>query len=94
MINPVLARALRKSTIPVDYEVFAPYTCGRLAALISLRQPTARAAPVRIIGRSVPLPVALGGDDYAFVPPAAPSSSTDRLSISFLLNPLDYPPCG
>ena len=34
-------------------------------------------------GRSVQLPVALGGDAYAFVPPAAPSSSTDRLSISF-----------
>jgi hypothetical protein len=33
--------------------------------------------------RSVPLPVVLGGDDYAFVPPAAPSSGTDRLSISF-----------
>lgn len=32
-------------------------------------------------GRSVPLPVALGGDDYAFVPPAAPSSRTDRLCI-------------
>ena len=32
-------------------------------------------------GRSVPLPVALGGDDYAFVPPAAPSSRTDRLCM-------------
>ena len=31
--------------------------------------------------RSVPLPVALGGNDYAFVPPDAPSSRTDRLSI-------------
>lgn len=35
-------------------------------------------------GRSVPLPVALGGDDYAFVPPAAPSSRTDRLRISVI----------
>jgi hypothetical protein len=45
-------------------------------------------------GRSVPLPVALGGDDYAFVPPAAPSSSTDRLSTSLSLNPLDHPAYG
>jgi len=44
--------------------------------------------------RSVPLPVALGGDDYAFVPPAAPSSRTGRLSILFSLNPLDHPPYG
>jgi hypothetical protein len=44
--------------------------------------------------RSVPLPVALGGNDYAFVPPAAPSSSTDRLSILFSLNSLDHPPYG
>jgi hypothetical protein len=43
--------------------------------------------------RSVPLPVALGGDDYASAPPAAPSSSTDRLSISLSLNPLDLK-CG
>jgi hypothetical protein len=42
----------------------------------------------------VPLPVALGGDGYASVPPAAPSSSTDRLSISFSLNPPDHPPYG
>jgi hypothetical protein len=33
----------------------------------------------------VPLPVALGGNDYAFVPPAAPSSSTDRLVSAYLL---------
>jgi len=32
-------------------------------------------------GRSVPLSVALGGDDYAFVPPAAPVSRTDRFFI-------------
>ncbi len=38
--------------------------------------------------RSVPLPVALGGNDYAFVPPAAPFSSTDRLSILLSLNSL------
>jgi len=55
--------------------------CVRLTALISLPQPNARAATVWIIGRSVPLPVAPGGDDYAFVPPAAPSSRTDRLCI-------------
>lgn len=36
-------------------------------------------------GRSVPLPVALGGDDYAFVPPAAPSSRTDRLCMLVVL---------
>jgi len=36
------------------------------------------------------LPVALGGDHYAFVP----SSSTDRPSISISLNPLDHPPYG
>jgi hypothetical protein len=30
--------------------------------------------------RSVPCPVALGEDDYAFVPPAAPSTGTDRFS--------------
>jgi hypothetical protein len=35
-------------------------------------------------GRSVPLPVALGRDDYTFVSPAAPSNSTDHLMISFL----------
>jgi hypothetical protein len=28
--------------------------------------------------RSVLLPVALAGDDYAFAPSAAPSSNTDR----------------
>jgi len=39
---------------------------------------------------SVPLSVALGGDDYASVPP----SSTDRLSISHSPNPLDHPPYG
>jgi hypothetical protein len=44
--------------------------------------------------RSVPPSVALGGNDYAFAPPAAPSSSTDRLSILFSLNPLDHPPFG
>jgi hypothetical protein len=30
--------------------------------------------------RSVPSSVALGEDDYAFVPPAAPSTGTDRFS--------------
>jgi hypothetical protein len=65
----------------VDYAHFAPPT-----------QRTRRAGLVHV--RSVPLPVALGGDDYAFVPPAAPSSRTDRLSIFFLLNPLDHPPYG
>ena len=39
-------------------------------------------APQRLEhGRSVPLAVALGGNDYAFVPPAAPSSRTARLFI-------------
>jgi len=32
-----------------------------------------------IMGGSVPLSVALGGNDYAFVPPATPDSNTDRL---------------
>jgi hypothetical protein len=32
-------------------------------------------------GRSVPLSVALGGNNYAFVPPAAPSSHTARFFI-------------
>jgi hypothetical protein len=31
------------------------------------------------MGGSVPLSVALGGNDYAFVPPATPDSNTDRL---------------
>ena len=58
--------------------------CGRLAVLISLRQPPH--APRRLDrGRSVPLPVALGGDDYAFVPPAVPFSGTDRLCMLFVL---------
>jgi hypothetical protein len=43
---------------------------------------------------SVPLPIELGGDDYASVPPAALSSRTDRLSISLSLNPLDNLACG
>jgi len=33
----------------------------------------------------VPLSVALGGDDYAFVPPAAPDSNTDRFFILCVL---------
>jgi hypothetical protein len=55
-------------------------------------QRTRRDGSVHI--RSVPLPVAPGGDYYAFVPPAAPSSSTDRFSILFSLNSLDHPPYG
>jgi len=39
----------------------------------------------------VPLAVALGRDGYASVPPAAPSSSTDRLSTSLSLNLLENP---
>jgi len=65
----------------VDYAHFAPPT-----------QRTRRDGLVHC--RSVPLPVALGGNDYAFVPPAAPSSSTDHLSILFSLNSLDHPPYG
>jgi hypothetical protein len=65
--------------------------CVRLTALTSLRQPNARAATVCFMGRSVPPPVARGGDDYTLVPPAAPASSTDRLSISFSLNPPAHP---
>lgn len=52
--------------------------CGRLTPLISLRQSTAHATKVVVYWRSVRLPVACGGDDYAFVPSAAPSSRTDR----------------
>ena len=55
--------------------------CGWLRSLRSANPRTRRDGLVH--GRSVPLPVALDGDDYALVPPAAPSSSTDRLSISF-----------
>jgi len=36
-------------------------------------------------GQSVPLPVALGGDAYTFVPPAAPSSRTEHLCILVIL---------
>ena len=32
--------------------------------------------------RSVPAPVAVGGDDHSSVPPAAPSAGTDRFSTS------------
>lgn len=52
--------------------------CGRLAAFISLLQPTARAADGLDHGWYVPLPIALDEDDYSFAPSAAPSSHTDH----------------
>jgi len=36
----------------------------------------------RVHRRSVPAPVAVGGDDHSSVPPAAPSTGTDRFSRS------------
>jgi hypothetical protein len=50
-----------------------------MAPLNSLRQSTARAATVIVHLTVRAIPGALGGDDYAFVPAALPSSRTDRL---------------
>ena len=57
--------------------------CRRLTPLIAPRQPTARAATDWYYWRSVRLPVACGGDDYAFVPPplrpAAPTAFAETI---------------
>src|ERR1700687_300863 len=55
--------------------------CGQLTSLITLRQFTAHAATDYFHRRSVRFPVAVGGDNYAFVPPVAPSNRTDRFQF-------------
>jgi hypothetical protein len=56
--------------------------CGRLTALISLRQSTAHAATDCSHRRSVRFLVAPDGANYTFVPPVAPFNRTDGLSNS------------
>ena len=63
----------------------SPLTSGsprwpvRVAGLHSfVPPPPARTATAMLHLRSEPSSVALGEDDYAFVPPAAPSTGTDR----------------
>jgi len=70
----------KSSITPKEREPALARACGWRRSFRAANPP-ARAATAWIIGRSVPLPVAPGGDDYAFVPPAAPSSRTDRLCI-------------
>ena len=49
IINPVLARALRKSTIPVDYEVFAPHS-GAVSMCFTVLPHGKQSKPLSFVG--------------------------------------------